>query len=92
MFSMGDIRGHLVEFDDGRKVFVGQSPTVPNRRFVVMVNSEGEETKISMTEEGAKALHDILLKPGGDCEPPIAKVWRWMVVAGKNIIEREQSE
>ena len=88
---MDDIRGHVVELDGGRKVFVGQSPTVPGRRFIAMVNSEGEETKFSMTEEGAKALHDILLKPGGDCEPPITKVWRWVVVAGKGIKDMEGS-
>lgn len=89
---MADVRGHLVEFDDGRKVFVGQSPTAPNQRFVAMVSSDGKETKFSLSEEGARALHDILLKPGGDCEPPITKVWRWVVVAGQWIKDNERPD
>ena len=88
---MDDVRGHLIELSGGRKVFVGQSPTAPNRRFVAMVNGEGEETKFSISEEGARALRDILLKPGGDCEPPITKVWRWVAVAERRITDSSVS-
>lgn len=57
------VTGHLIDLDDTRLVFVGASPDHPGVFFVGFRNSQGEDTKLKLSQEAVKALVKLVIKP-----------------------------
>lgn len=59
---MTDIRGHKVDLDDARSVFVGRSVDASDSStYIKLINAEGEETRLRISEEARAALVALLL-------------------------------
>jgi hypothetical protein len=73
------VRGAHTKLSDGRLVFVGRSPTHPGV-FIGFRNEEGEDTKLVLSHEAAKALGELLDSPWGDEPFPQGGKTGWRLV------------
>lgn len=58
---MSNIRGHKVDLDAVRSVFVGRSDETDDTcTYIKLVNANGEETRLRISEEARSALLALL--------------------------------
>lgn len=57
---MSNISGHKVDLDEKRSVFVGRNVEPDGLTYIKMVNEEGHETRLKISQEAREALVALL--------------------------------
>lgn len=76
-----NIIGRQIQLDDKRSVFVGRSDDDDGLTYVKFTNSDGEETRLKISQEAREALLNLLASDGifvRDGES------RWLAVYGES--------
>lgn len=60
---MSDVRGRMIEFGDGRIVFVGGRKDEPDTVYVGFRNAAGEDLKFRLTKEAWDTLFEMRKNP-----------------------------
>lgn len=57
---MSNISGHQIKLDEVRSVFVGRSDDADGFTYIKLVNPDGEETRLKISDEAREALAALL--------------------------------
>ena len=90
--DIGDtVTGHMIRLDDTRLVFLGNSPEHPGTWFLGFRNADGQDTKLTFSQEAMAALLNLATTPhtGPKVNFPHKRVWRFVEGASGSAGERE---
>lgn len=75
------IRGHVASMGDGRVVFIGEHPKLPDAWCIAFRNLEGDITRLKLSKDAMAVLVQLYNRPRkGDDIFPLHIKTQWQVV------------